>query len=204
MAGRGLQRACHEAPPGIGHAVLGPMLSRSPPRAVALAALLVAASACGPTPEPAPAPGLPPFSEPPRCASDAGASAGATRKILVGSGDGADFVAYVEGQDVSLVLGYQGGYMITPTVRIPIVSGDGVEACWQARLENALVEGGDVVPGLLSHVFFERSGDALEAGPFNDLLGGAPGPLQNKTLVLTVTVTGLTFEATETRHLRLR
>jgi hypothetical protein len=176
--------------------------SRPSCRASAIVALLIAASACGPEREPDE---LPAFSEPERCAGESGADgASAPRSVTLGAAEGDDFIPYADGQTATVVLGYQGGYMITPSLEVPAGPADGAEACWRVHLQNALEDGGAAVPGLLSHVVFGRSGELFRAGPFNDLLGNDASKLADHTLVLTVTVTGSDFEGTQTLHLQLR
>lgn len=128
-----------------------------------------------------------------------------TRPVTVGLGEGDDFQPLQEGQEVALVLGGQGGYMIVPSLRVPVLEGDGNEACWNVHLDNEL-DGAPVgeVPDLLSRVKFERRGEHLQVDGLYDLLGYESEPLSGRTLKLTVEVTGHDFSATSTTALVLR
>ena len=131
--------------------------------------------------------------------------ADATRPVIVGLGEGDDFQALQEGQEVALVLGGQGGYMIVPSLRVPVLEGDGNEACWNVHLDNEL-DGTPVseVPDLLSRVKFERRGEHLQVDGLYDLLGFESEPLSGRTLKLTVEVTGPDFSGESSVSVVLR
>jgi hypothetical protein len=168
--------------------------------------LMVVAGAlvgCGPeAPEPS---SLSPSVEPARCVADVSdEGAQEARAIAVGSGSEASFHAYEEDEVVDLIKGYQGGYMITPSVRVDAAGDTRGEACFQVRIENALEGGGDVVPGLKSYVLFERSGGAFYIESLYDLLGMDAELLRDKTLLLKATVRGDGFVGESEARLRLR
>jgi hypothetical protein len=144
--------------------------------------------ACGPND-----PDLP--SEPEYCtpppigAFDAGAPVDGTppRTLTIGTGEDASFMPYATGATAPVILGFQGGAMITPTLRIPALLSDGSE----------------VFPGVTSDFTFTRVGDAFEAANIFDQLGFSTSDFVGKTLVLDATVTGVTFRASASATLTL-
>ena len=128
----------------------------------------------------------------------------ATREVLVGLGDGEQFHVFEAGQEISLIQGGQGGYMIVPSVRVPVADGDGDQACWNVKIDNELQSEATEVPDLLSRVRFERRGEHLQVDGLFDLLGYESEPLAGQTLLLTVTVTGRDFEGLTSVALELR
>jgi hypothetical protein len=129
--------------------------------------------------------------EPARCVAEvSGEGTEEPRALAVGTGSAPSFHAYEEGEVVDLIKGYQGGYMITPSMRVDAAGDMRDEACFQVRIENALEEGGDVVPGLKSYVLFERSGEAFYIESLYDLLAMDAEILREKTLLLKATVRG--------------
>jgi hypothetical protein len=127
-----------------------------------------------------------------------------TREVSVGLGDGEVFAAFEPGQEISLVQGGQGGYMIVPSVRVPVAEGDGEQACWNVRIDNEISSEGTEVPDLLSRVEFDRRGDHLQVDGLYDLLGYNSDALEGQTLTMTVTVTGRDFEGVTSVELLLR
>lgn len=140
-----------------------------------------------------------------RCVAEEG-SAGAVeaRAVALGVGGSAAFRAFQDGEETELISGFQGGYMITPAVRVEAAGDSRAEACFRVRLENALMEGGEVGPGTLSQVIFARSGAFFYVESLYDLLGYDSGPLEGKTLLLSATVSGVGFEGTQALTLRLK
>jgi hypothetical protein len=140
-----------------------------------------------------------------RCIVDEGSGGMAeTRAVALGLGGSAAFRAFQDGEEAEIVRGFQGGYMITPTVRIEASGDSRDEACLHVRLENALTDGGDVGPGTLAQVMFFRSGDFFYVDSIYDLLGYDLDPLEGKTLLLSASVSGLGFGGTQAVTLRLK
>jgi hypothetical protein len=160
--------------------------------------------ACGPND-----PDLP--SEPEYCtpppigAFDAGAPVDGTppRTLTIGTGEDASFMPYATGATAPVILGFQGGAMITPTLRIPALPSDGASLCLRVELANRLSDGSEVFPGVTSDFTFTRVGDAFEAANIFDQLGFSTSDFVGKTLVLDATVTGVTFRASASATLTL-
>lgn len=164
---------------------------------------LCAASGCGPSDPP-----LPP--EPEYCTApttrdlDAGTFDGTPpRTITVGGGDGASFVAWSDGAVAMVIMGFQGGAMITPTIRVTARPADGATMCLHVALHNTLSDASEVFPGAEADLTFVRVGDVFEAANFYDQLGYDAALFRGKTLMLVVDVTGTTFTATSTTSLQL-
>ena len=84
---------------------------------------------------------------------------------------GERFVPLADGDSVVLYRGHQGGFMITPAVRIPAggVAGDSI--CTTVHLINRAVdEDVAVTPGLRIQVRLARKGMHFESGYFDNLL----------------------------------
>ncbi len=126
------------------------------------------------------------------------------RAVALGVGGAGSFRSFQDGEEAELVGGFQGGYMITPAVRVEAAGDSRDEACFQVHLENALMEGGEVVPGALVNATFTRSGGFFYVDSLYDLLGFEPGSLQGKTLLLSATVSGVGFEGTQAVSIRLK
>lgn len=157
----------------------------------ALAAAILAG--CGPSDPIDPTAGDPPGG----CYTDfLDAGTRAPRAAVLGEGSGASFQAYEAGQKVTLVSGFQGGYMVTPSVRVDAAGGAGAEACFQVSIKNVLTDVEDVAPGLQTYVTFAKSGEFFDVEGIWDLIAMDDDPLHGKTLVLKATVTGQDFEAT--------
>jgi hypothetical protein len=140
-----------------------------------------------------------------RCVADEGSSEVAeTRAVALGVGGSAAFRAFQDGEETEIVRGFQGGYMITPTVRVEAMGDSRDEVCLHVLLENALMEGGDVGPGMLAQVMFMRSGDFFYVDSIYDLLGYDLDPLEGKTLLLSAAVSGVGFGGTHAVTLRLK
>ena len=112
------------------------------------------------------------------------------RELALGEGSGDDFAAYTDGAELPMVLGWQGGYMITPRVRIEAREGDPDNACYKVRLANQ-VEQGWVGPGMVTHLMFARQGDAFYSDPVNDLLTYQVEELSGQELRLDVSAEGI-------------
>ena len=140
-----------------------------------------------------------------RCVAEDGSSGALeARVIALGVGGAEAFRVFQEGEETELIEGLQGGYMITPTVRVEAAGDSRDEACFRVQLENTLMEGGDIGPGMISQVVFTRSGEFFYVESIYDLLGYDEGELEGKTLLLSATVSGVDFEGTQAVTLRLK
>lgn len=127
-----------------------------------LAAACAALVACGPR--------APERSEAEYCAvGDVPSMPGpSTRDLAVGDGAGATFTPWVDGGGATLESGFQGGYMLTPTLRVAGAPGDGDSLCLRVRIQHTDPEG--PLPSLLADRAFTRDGDAFYAQDLSDLL----------------------------------
>lgn len=173
--------------------------------AASLAVGATLGAGCGPAEPP-----LPP--EPARCTAptsrdvDAGPvlDGMAPRTATLGTGDGASFTPWSDGAAATVVMGFQGGAMLTPTLRVPALPTEGDTICLRVELQNSLTDASEVLPGGITEVTFVRVGEDFEAAYVYDQLGFDAASLRGKTLVLVATVTGVTFTTTTTLHLALR
>jgi hypothetical protein len=160
--------------------------------------------ACGPND-----PDLP--TEPATCTApsirdfDAGAPVDGTppRTLTIGAGEDLAFMPYTPGATAPVIMGFQGGAMITPTLRIPALPGDGASLCLRVELANRLSDGGEVFPGVMTDFTFTRVGDAFEAANIFDQLGFSTSDFVGKTLILDANVIGVTFRASASATLTL-
>lgn len=151
-------------------------------RAIAALALLAGCS------DPAASP--PPGTAAERCALDDHAAV--NRLVAIGSRDDTGFSAYEDGQELELILGFQGGYMITPAVRVEAAAGDPDRVCVSIRLTHALLDGDapGLSPGLMLQAWLDRTADGFVSGTIDDLLELDPAPLDGHLLSLGVEVGG--------------
>jgi len=142
---------------------------------------------------------------PPMDFFDAGAPVdGATpRTLTIGAGEDAAFTPWAAGASVPVIMGFQGGAMITPTLRIPALPSDGATLCLRVELRNRLSDGSDVFPGVMTDFTFTRVGDVFEAANIFDQLGFSASDFAGKTLVLDADVIGVTFRANASLTLTL-
>lgn len=169
--------------------------------AAAIAMAVGGLAGCGPgEPEPEA-----PVNDAERCVGEEGNGEPlSAREVLLGKGSGAAFQAYAEGEEAELIAGFQGGYMITPTVRVEAAGDMRAEACFRVWLQNTIVEGAEVGPGTLSYVVFTRSGDFFDVESLFDLLGFEADALSGKTLLLKAKVSGVGFTGEREVTLRLK
>jgi hypothetical protein len=165
--------------------------------------LAVGLSGCGPA-----VPAEP--TEPERCTApttrdvDGGGLDGTTRRaITLGAGDGASFAPWSDGATATVIMGFQGGAMITPTIRVPALPTEGETVCLRVALRNTLSDASEVFPGVVADITFVRVGDVFEAANLFDQLGFDAAALRGKTLMLVVDVTGVTFAGTASLSLVL-
>lgn len=179
------------------------VLLNSLDRALVLAALAVGIVACGPTdsfPE-----------EPEYCsATTRGPDAGepvdgmTPRTLTLGAGAESMFTPWSDGSSATVLMGFQGGAMITPTLRVPALATEGETICLRVALTNTLSGGSTAFPEFTTEITFQRVGDVFEAANLYDQLGFDASALRGQTLVLVVEVTGVTFAARSTVSLLLQ
>jgi hypothetical protein len=154
-----------------------------------LATLLVAA--CSPEPPP----GDEPFIGPPAEICTSAGQGGALRAAELGvlDAEGA-FQPLANGDAMPLILGFQGGYMVTPALRFEAFPEDPATLCCRVELanEHASVE---VAPGFHADLRFDRAGDHLQSGFMNDLLAFDPMGLPGTALGISARVRGGNVEA---------
>ena len=144
--------------------------------------------ACSPAP---PEEELPLQVEPERCVlPEDGDPGGPARALALGQGEPDAFVSYQAGQPVQMVLGWQGGYMITPRVRVEAFEGDPEDACWLVRLTNDMADV-EVLPGAAVQLRFQRHGDAFYSDAINNLLAYERDVLDGQSLAMDLTARGI-------------
>ncbi|MFP6685858.1 MAG: hypothetical protein VB934_14150 [Polyangiaceae bacterium] len=126
-----------------------------------------------------------------------------TRQLRVGSMTDDAFVAYTEGESVSVIQGFQGGYMITPSIEIERDPGDPGELCLMVRIQNTTASV-ELAPGIYASILFENDGGVLRSDPIYDLLSFDSDELVGVSLVLDVEVESADFRAAQTVRLTLQ
>lgn len=164
--------------------------------------LALACALAGCSPEPG-ASGEP-LVEPQRCSTMQGATPRAIRAVAIGLGEPDGFIPLEDGDEVALVLGTQGGYMITPTIRVAADDGDGDALCLMASLDNAMAAPSDIGPGVQAYLSFEMHGAYCYAANIFDLLAFDAAPLVGRALTLHALVRGDGFEGSDEVSVMLR
>jgi hypothetical protein len=136
--------------------------------------------------------------------SDAGAGALEERTLEIGFGAGASFAAVEDGSSVTLVRGFQGAMMITPTLRLPATARDGASRCLRVRLTQTIDGIEDVAPGIDTQLRFERVGANLEVSDLFDPVIDDPARAAGRTLTLRAEVRGADLHAAKAVALRMR
>lgn len=106
--------------------------------------------------------------------------------VTLGTSDGANFEPYVDGASIPLVLGLQGGYMITPTLRIETLPDDPESFCLAVSVTHAMA-GAEISPGFQGTFQFTRRGDAAYTTEVFDLLSYNDA-IRGQSLSLTLAV----------------
>jgi len=131
-----------------------------------------------------------------------------TRDVAAGPGPAETFVPYADGDVVEGVIGGQGSFMITPTVRVAAAPGDAVEACFRVFLINEIQgvdNGPDGPDALQSNVQFLRQGDYLFSdGALYNPFSSPREDLTGATNDLTLKVQGTGFQGTQTVQIILK
>ena len=115
-----------------------------------------------------------------------GATKGTT-PVTIGEHDGSEFKPYVDGQTVDVVLGFQGGYMITPSIRIELLADDPATICLVVAAVHSIDGDGAISPGFGGRMQFTRDGDAAYTEPFFDLLSHRDN-LSGRNLTISLSV----------------
>lgn len=124
-----------------------------------------------------------------------------TRDVALGSGLAHAFEPYSMGDSVEVVLGNQGSFMITPSLRVAAAPADPENTCLRVLLTNnfggALGDDPAHPAALQTNVRFTRQGDALFSdGALYDILLYSREALSGTATTLGVKVQGEGFEAT--------
>ena len=135
------------------------------------------------------------------CPSDASLD-GAMRSVEVGSGSGSGFSSYVDGSDQPIVMGLQGGYMVVPVIRIPVVAMGENPGRVLLSIDNSL-DDGLPAPSFAQRVPLSRNGDYFESPPLENFLGYLRGELIGRRLTMELRVESACFDLTNTTVLQL-
>ena len=122
---------------------------------------------------------------------------GPMRTAVIGTYvDGGDFVPYVNGGETPLVFGFQGGYMVTPAIRIPAEASDGPTPCFTIRVDNELDPPGSA-PDLEFSTFTSVDSGMYEINITN-FLGNVRRDLIGRTLTMDIRVVADGFAIEDT------
>jgi hypothetical protein len=162
---------------------------------VAVAVLSAGCVDCEPTPPP----------EPELCTVDRTIDGGIAedRAVVAGQGSGDSFVPYEDGGATDIIAGFQGGFMITPTIRVEAGTESGDRICALVRLTHRLESGDAIVTGVDRMVVLRRQGSYFYSDAINDLLSSDRSRLVDQTLLLDVEVRGVGFGGSQMLVLRL-
>ncbi len=171
-----LARSLHGKP-----TMASPACQVAPLHLLLLGPLLLAA-ACGP-PAPEESPSNP--GDAARCVyEDENTDQAPERKVSIGHGPAEQFVAYQDDELIELTLGFQGGYMLMPVVKVEAFASDPTQACWMTHISNTIDGEGEYAPGVKTPLRMDRLGDAFYSGAVFDLLGFDQAELSGRTLTL--------------------
>lgn len=124
-------------------------------------------------------------------------SPGAARAAEIGTYEDGEFVAYVDGGETPLVFGFQGGYMVTPVIRIPAEADDDPAPCFNIRIENELDPAGSSIDLEFSMLASAEDGMYNLEGITN-FLGNVRRDLVGRTLTMDIEVVADGFTVDET------
>lgn len=109
---------------------------------------------------------------------------------------GERFTEWLDGEDQPLVFGFQGGYMVVPTVRISAMPEDPPGLCASVLIQNrsdrARVDSG----AELARELIPLDG-YLWAGPFDNLLAFDLNDVENEEVTVSITVTTEQFQSAD-------
>ena len=106
------------------------------------------------------------------------------------------FMPWTDASAQPLIFGFQGGWMLRPTVRVSALPDDPEGLCATIDLRNESAV--PVEDGVQLSRELVRVGDWHYLGPLNDLLGFDDGPLLGQDVTLEATVTSERFSSGET------
>lgn len=93
------------------------------------------------------------------------------RAAEVGVLEGGAFVPLTDGDAMAVVRGHQGGFMVTPALRVPALPVDADAVCCSVVVTNTVgTREVQVAPGMYAEVTFARAGNWLQSGYLSDLL----------------------------------
>ena len=125
-------------------------------------------------------------------------SPGPVRAAVVGTqGPNDSFVPYVDGGETPLIFGLQGGYMVTPIIRIPVEAGDDPAPCFTVRVENDLDPPGSA-PDLEFSTITRAENGTYEIVGITNFLGNVRRDLVGRTLTMDISVVADGFHVDET------
>ena len=125
-------------------------------------------------------------------------SPGPVRAAEIGTyDDNGNFVAYVDGDEASLILGLQGGYMVTPVIRIPAEADDEPRPCFNVVVENELDPPGSA-PDLEFATISVAEDGMYELNGILNFLGNLRRDLLGRTLTMNIEVLANGFTVEET------
>lgn len=107
--------------------------------------------------------------------------------VALGEDDGVIFKPYVDGQAVELVLGFQGGTMIVPSIELALLPDDPDSICLDVTATHTIDGGAKVSAGFSGTFQFKRRGGAAYSEPIFDLLTYSQ-ELTGRTLTLALSV----------------
>lgn len=127
-----------------------------------------------------------------------------TRELELGTLDEGRFTAWIDGQELPAILGYQGYWMLTPSFALAARAEDGSRECWFVRAELGSPEGEVELPlseGVYpAGMMFEEAGAQLRAGPLFFVIDEE---MIGTTQRLNVSVYGEGFSASESLELSI-
>lgn len=107
------------------------------------------------------------------------------------------FTEWVDGENQPLVFGFQGGYMVVPTVRITAMPDDPDGLCASVLIENES-DVGRVERGMeVARELIPLDGH-LWAGPFDNLLAFELEDVENHEVTVSITVGTERFQSSDT------
>lgn len=142
------------------------------------------------------------------CPAETGDPTMGERSVRVGDGLPPGFVPYVEAGSATLIVGPQGGTMITPVLRVEAKPGETEGHCWRTTIKNTYdpsVAAPEDADGLVVPIPYVLSEGAYYSdGAVWDLFSYDATTLRGSRLTLSATVEGADFTATETVKIDLQ
>lgn len=106
------------------------------------------------------------------------------------------FTEWIDGEDQPLVFGFQGGYMVVPTVRISAMPEDPPGMCASVLIQNRSDVGSVDLGAELARELVPLDG-YLWAGPFDNLLAFDLNDVENEEVTVTITVSTEQFQSAD-------